>query len=83
MPCKVQQSVRSGCVTYEKSRIVFNQFNTFNNVIELKVTFGKGHTIEDFLYLLEECEYNPIWNRRYVCAYSKSECELRVLKAFC
>ena len=22
-------------------------------------------------------------NRRYVCAYSQSECELRVLKAFC
>lgn len=59
------------------------EYFVFDNIIELKVTFGKGHTIEDFLYLLEECEYNPIWNRRYVCAYSQSECELRVLKAFC
>lgn len=31
MSCKVQQSV-SGCVTYEKSRTGFNQFNTFINV---------------------------------------------------
>ena len=32
MSCKVQQSVCSDCVTYEKSRIDFNNFNTFNNV---------------------------------------------------
>ena len=35
MSCKVQQSVCSGCVTYAKSRIDFNNFNnfnTFNNV---------------------------------------------------
>ena len=32
MSSKVQQSVFSDCVTYEKSRIVFNYFNTFNNV---------------------------------------------------
>ena len=33
MSCKVQQSVCSDCVTYAKSRIKFNTFNTFNNVI--------------------------------------------------
>lgn len=33
MSCKVQQSVCSDCVTYVKSRIKFNTFNTFNNVI--------------------------------------------------
>ena len=32
MSCKVQQSVCSCCVTYAKSRIDFNNFNTFNNV---------------------------------------------------
>ena len=32
MPCKVQQSVRANCVTYEKGRIYFNYFNTFYNV---------------------------------------------------
>ena len=32
MSCKVQQSVRSNCVTYEKGRIYFNYFNTFYNV---------------------------------------------------
>ena len=34
MSCKVQQSVCSDCVTYVKSRIKFNTFNTFNNVDE-------------------------------------------------
>lgn len=34
MSCKVQQSVCSDCVTYVKSRIKFNTFNTFNNVIK-------------------------------------------------
>ena len=34
MSCKVQQSVCSDCVTYVKSRIKFNTFNTFNNVID-------------------------------------------------
>ena len=29
---EVQKSVRSDCVTYVKSRIKFNTFNTFNNV---------------------------------------------------
>lgn len=37
MSCKVQQSVCSGCVTYAKSRIDFNNFNTFNNVEEKEI----------------------------------------------
>ena len=80
----------------KKSIIDFNQFNTlitydhfigeyfvFDNIIELKTTLGRGHSIEEFLYMLEECDYNRIGNRRYVLAYTQSECELRVLKAFC
>ena len=39
MSCKVQQSVCSDCVTYAKSRIKFNAFNTFNNVV---VGLNKG-----------------------------------------
>ena len=35
MYCKVQQSVCSECVTYVKSRIKFNTFNTFNNVLDV------------------------------------------------
>ena len=35
MSCKVQQSVCSDCVTYVKSRIKFNTFNTFNNVAKI------------------------------------------------
>ena len=35
MSCKVQQSVCSDCVTYVKSRIKFNTFNTFNNVLDV------------------------------------------------
>ena len=34
MSCKVQKSVCSDCVTYVKSRIKFNTFNTFNNVVQ-------------------------------------------------
>ena len=37
MSCKVQQSVCSDCVTYVKSRIKFNTFNTFNNVDQFEV----------------------------------------------
>ena len=43
MSYKVQQSVCSDCVTYVKSRIKFNTFNTFNNVVELKAV---EHTTE-------------------------------------
>lgn len=35
MSCKVQQSVCSDCVTYVKSRIKFNTFNTFDNVLDV------------------------------------------------
>ena len=38
MSCKVQQSVCSDCVTYAKSRIKFNAFNTFNNVENTTIT---------------------------------------------
>ena len=38
MSCKVQQSVCSDCVTYVKSKIKFNTFNTFNNVQDVKIT---------------------------------------------
>ena len=40
MSCKVHQSVCSDCVTYEKSRMDFNNINTFNNVITLKLTLN-------------------------------------------
>ena len=46
MSCKVQQSVCSDCVTYVKSRIKFNTFNTFNNVI----------TKEQYIEIIEQCE---------------------------
>ena len=39
MSYKVQQSVCSDCLTYAKSRIKFNTFNTFNNVQDVKITF--------------------------------------------
>ena len=48
MSCKVQQSVCSDCVTYVKSKIKFNTFNTFNNVkifnfyAPTQVVFGRN-----------------------------------------
>ena len=48
MSCKVQQSVCSDSVTYVKSRIKFNTFNTFNNVKNFnfyaptQVVFGRN-----------------------------------------
>ena len=59
------------------------EYFVFDNIIELKITLGRGHSIEEFLYMLEECDYNRIGNRRYVLAYTQSECENRVSKAFC
>lgn len=68
MSCKVQQSVCSDCVTYVKSRIKFNTFNTFNNVItaadRIKITSQiavlkeialdyKGKTIDNVIQQLE------------------------------
>ena len=91
---EVQDGVRQNVTRVKWNRIdidkkvylydhFIGEYFVFDNIIELKVTLGKGHTIEEFLYMLEDCEYNPKSNRRYVCAYSQSECELRVLKAFC
>ena len=53
MSCKVQQSVCSDCVTYVKSRIKFNTFNTFNNVLDFieenNLDFKEdGESDEDF-----------------------------------
>ena len=44
MSCKVQQSVCSDCVTYAKSIIKFNTFNTFNNV----VSYGTSNDFVDY-----------------------------------
>ena len=41
MSSKVQQSVCSDCVTYAKSRIKFNTFNTFNNVEKDQIIYDK------------------------------------------
>lgn len=42
MSSKVQQSVCSDCVTYAKSRIKFNTFNTFNNVAAARCCVTKS-----------------------------------------
>ena len=47
MSCKVQQSICSDCVTYAKSKIKFNTFNTFNNV-EQKTEFMVAGTDKVF-----------------------------------
>ena len=50
MSCKVQQSVCSDCVTYVKSRIKFNTFNIFNNVMNdflSLLPFQKGDKVKD------------------------------------
>ena len=49
MSCKVQQSVCSDCVTYVKSRIKFNTFNTFNNVKLRNLGRKSVWTILDFV----------------------------------
>ena len=41
MSSKVQQSVCPDCVTYAKSRIKFNTFNTFNNVEKDQIIYDK------------------------------------------
>lgn len=91
---EVQDGVRQNVTRVKWNRIdidkkvylydhFIGEYFVFDNIIELKVTLGKGHTIEDFLYMLEECDYNRIGNRRYVLAYTQSECENRVMNAFC
>ena len=47
MSCKVQQSVCSDCVTYAKSKIKFNTFNTFNNVTQIPLKYRKETLIPD------------------------------------
>ena len=48
MSSKVQQSVCSDCVTYVKSRIKFNTFNTFNNVMkQVQCEIGECHFDEE------------------------------------
>lgn len=47
MSCKVQQSVCSDCVTYVKSKIKFNTFNTFNNVTQIPLKYRKETLIPD------------------------------------
>lgn len=91
---EVQDGVRQNVARVKWNRIdmdkkvyLYNNFIgeyfVFDNIVELKVTLGKGHTIEDFLYMLEECDYNRVGNRRYVLAYTRSECENRVMNALC
>ena len=54
MSSKVQQSVCSDCVTYAKSRIKFNTFNTFSNVEQRK--FSE----RDFPALVEARRYTEL-----------------------
>lgn len=43
MSCAIPQSVYTDCRKHLKSRIDFNNFNTFNNVTRFKV--NKGHNM--------------------------------------
>ena len=54
MSSKVQQSVCSDCVTYAKSRIKFNTFNTFNNVQDVKITFRVRVSDDDSRVIITE-----------------------------
>ena len=53
MSCKVQQSVCSDCVTYVKSRIKFNTFNTFNNVTYISVLIFISVLVHFFFYIFQ------------------------------
>ena len=74
MSCKVQQSVCSDCVTYVKSRIKFNTFNTFNNVEDLNVKgMSKNHNLAESILEMNfgefrrMLEYKVAWyNRRII-----------------
>ena len=64
MSCKVQQSVCSGCVTYAKSRIDFNNFNnfnTFNNVATETQTKLVGFCLGDKANYSATNYANHIW----------------------
>ena len=56
MSSKVQQSVCSDCVTYAKSRIDFNHFNTFNDV--KNYVSGVRKSIADMLAALRRLKKN-------------------------
>ena len=61
MSCKVQQSVCSDCVTYVKSRIKFNTFNTFNNVgkiLNYKILGTALKSLSDACFKADEQQRN-------------------------
>ena len=67
MSDKVQQSVYSDCVTYAKSRIYFNNFNTFNNVYtDIHTTewiYNKSYSHDNYAY------YHNRIDGRWLCEY--------------
>ena len=67
MSSKVQQSVCSDCVTYVKSRIKFNTFNTFNNV--KKQIILDEQDIKEFH---EDAEHIRWLYNRMVCDHGES-----------
>ena len=64
MSNKVQQSVCSDCVTYVKSRIKFNTFNTFNNVDVVMPNMNLEYiwqgTLDDVPEEYLNCSFRPI-----------------------
>ena len=58
MSSKVQQSVCSDCVTYAKSRIDFNHFNTFNDV--KNYVSGVRKSVADMLAALRRSVMNDL-----------------------
>ena len=79
MSCKVQKSVCSDCVTYVKSRIKFNTFNTFNNVMFLNINEKKekanaiSYKIDEYIWgrkdFVTDCPYGE--KGRYTNAINK------------
>ena len=57
MSSKVQQPVCSDCVTYAKSRIDFNYFNTFNDV--KNYVSGVRKSVADMLAALRRLKKEP------------------------
>ena len=61
MSCKLQKSVCSDCVTYVKSRIKFNTFNTFNNVgkiLNYKILGTALKSLSDACFKADEQQRN-------------------------
>ena len=63
MSSKVQQSVCSDCVTYVKSRIKFNTFNIFNNVLYEAKQGTKAYDYIKGILEAEEKEYKAYMKR--------------------